>query len=89
MIGQQAALSLEAGLAEGSVVSKETMVLGAMMLRMAITFDNLKMKGASEREILSYFRHDPGRFDPRLVDALADLEPVGATMEIAQFPSGS
>jgi response regulator RpfG family c-di-GMP phosphodiesterase len=88
MIGQQAALSLEAGLPEGSVVSKETMVLGAMMLRMAITFDNLKMKGASEQEILSYFRHDPGRFDPRLVDALADLEPVGATMEIRAVPIG-
>jgi response regulator RpfG family c-di-GMP phosphodiesterase len=87
-IGQQAALSLEAGLPEGSVVSKETMVLGAMMLRMAITFDNLKMKGASEQEILSYFRHDPGRFDPRLVDALADLEPVGATMEIRAVPIG-
>jgi hypothetical protein len=88
IIGQQAASSLEAGLPEGSVVSKETMVMGAMMLRKAITFDNLKMKGASEQEIISYFRHDPGRFDPRLVDALADLEPVGATMEIRAVPIG-
>lgn len=71
---------------ESGAVSKETLVLGAKMLRLAITFDNLKMKGASEAEIITYFRHDPARFDPRLVDALADLEPVGATMEIRTVP---
>jgi hypothetical protein len=70
------------------VLSKETLVLGAKMLRMAITFDNLRMKGASEEEIISYFRHDPGRFDSRMVDALADLEPEGSKMEVRAVPIG-
>jgi hypothetical protein len=86
MIGQQAASSVDDSLPGISALPKETLVLGANMLRIAITFDSLKMKGASEAEIITYFRHDPGRFDTRLVDALADLEPEGAKMEIRAVP---
>ncbi len=82
MIGQQAASNVDDSLPGMSALPKETLLLGAKMLRIAITFDSLKMKGASEAEIITYFRHDPSRFDTRLVDALADLEPEGAKMEI-------
>ena len=75
MIGQQASSNAEGALPETSVLPKETLVLGAKMLRMAITFDNLRMKGAGQEEIISYFRHDPGRFDPRMVDAMRTLSP--------------
>jgi response regulator RpfG family c-di-GMP phosphodiesterase len=85
MIGQQAS-NAENSLPEVSALPKETLVLGAKMLRIAITFDSLKMKGASDEETITYFRHDPGRFDPSLVDALADLEPEGAKMELRAVP---
>jgi response regulator RpfG family c-di-GMP phosphodiesterase len=86
MIGQQSACKVDARLPEATGLPRETLVLGAKMLRLAITFDNLKMKGASQEEIVAYFRHDASRFDSALVDALVDLEPEVGSMELRAVP---
>ena len=55
--------------------------IGADILRLAIAFDDLKIKGNNEPEALSKLQYDP-RFDPQIVRALATLRPEASNMEL-------
>jgi hypothetical protein len=50
-------------------------------LRLAIAFDDLKIKGKNESEALSKLQYDP-RFDPQIVSALTTLRPEASNMEL-------
>jgi ActR/RegA family two-component response regulator len=64
----------------------EVLVFGAKMLRVAIAFDNLKMKGLSHDESLLQLRHRSADFEQDLVDALADMKSEEAKMELRKVP---
>jgi response regulator RpfG family c-di-GMP phosphodiesterase len=55
--------------------------IGADILRLAIAFDDLKIKGNNEPEALSKLQYDP-RFDPQIVSALTTLRPEASNMEL-------
>lgn len=55
--------------------------IGADILRLAIAFDDLKIKGNNGSEALSKLQYDP-RFDPQIVDALTTLRPEASNMEL-------
>jgi response regulator RpfG family c-di-GMP phosphodiesterase len=59
--------------------------LGANMLRVAVAFDNLRMKGVSNHEAVLRLRYR-SEFDPKLVDALTDLKDGDAHMELRKVP---
>ena len=51
----------------------ENMRVGAAILRTAIAFDDLKIRGMSDADALSKLHHD-SRYDPRILQALASLQ---------------
>lgn len=55
--------------------------IGADILRLAIAFDDLKIKGNNESEALAKLQYDP-RFDPQMVRALTSLRPEASNMEL-------
>jgi response regulator RpfG family c-di-GMP phosphodiesterase len=61
------------------------LALGAKMLRVAVAFDNLRMKGVSNEEAVRRLRYR-SEFDRDLVDALADMKSEEPRMELRQVP---
>jgi ActR/RegA family two-component response regulator len=59
----------------------EVLAFGARMLRVAVAFDNLRMKGVSNQEAVLRLRYRAD-FDGELVDALADLKPEESKTEL-------
>jgi ActR/RegA family two-component response regulator len=64
----------------------EVLAFGAKMLRVAVAFDNLRMKGASNDEAVEQLRYRSSEFDRELVDALADMKSEEAKMELRKVP---
>jgi hypothetical protein len=58
-----------------------SMRIGADILRLAIAFDDLKIKGHSDTEALSKLQYDP-QFDPKIVLALHSLRPETSNMDL-------
>jgi FixJ family two-component response regulator len=61
------------------------LAVGAKMLKAAVAFDNLRMKGASSEECVRRLRYR-GEFDRDLVDALADMKTEESAMQLRQIP---
>ena len=61
---------------------EEGIVLGAKMLRLALAFDNYRMSGLSDEDAISRLRSRSTEFEPEIVNALADIKPEGARMEL-------
>lgn len=61
---------------------EEGIVLGAKMLRLAVAFDNYRMSGLSDEDAISRLRSRSTEFEPEIVNALADIKPEGARMEL-------
>jgi response regulator RpfG family c-di-GMP phosphodiesterase len=80
MIGQQ--LTKEAVRTTPEVPASAEVVLGANMLRLAVAFDNLRMKGLSDEDAIRHLRQRHNDFGQKLVDALADIKPQAAKMEL-------
>lgn len=76
IVGQQ---RFGPAMADGQV--PESMRIGADVLRVAIAFDDLKIKGLKDTEALAKLGHD-SRFDPRIVRALGSLQPDTSSMEL-------
>jgi hypothetical protein len=55
------------------------------MLRAAVAFDNLRMKGVSSEESVRRLRYR-SEFDRDLVDALVDMKTEESTMQLRQIP---
>jgi CheY-like chemotaxis protein len=63
----------------------EVLALGAKMLRVAVAFDSLRMKGVSNDEAMLRLRYR-SEFDRELVDALADMKSEESKMELRKVP---
>jgi response regulator RpfG family c-di-GMP phosphodiesterase len=62
-------------------------VLGAKMLKLAVAFDNLRMKGLSDEDAIARLRDRLSEFGPELVEAVAGLNPESAKMELRKLPA--
>jgi response regulator RpfG family c-di-GMP phosphodiesterase len=71
-----------------SDVTQADLLQEAEMLRIALEFDNHRMRGLSKRESIEILRDRRRGFDSKLVDALLELEPDHATGELRKVPAG-
>ena len=65
----------------------EALVFGAKMLKLAIAFDNLRMRGLSDEEAIATLRGRRNEFGPELIEALAGIKPESAKMEVRKVPA--
>jgi len=63
----------------------EEIVLGARILRLAVAFDNLKMRGLTDEEALARLRFRRDEFGADLVAALSDIKCESATMQLRKI----
>jgi hypothetical protein len=82
MIGQQLTKGPLEDASDMPVPYSESIVMGAKILKLAVAFDNLKMKGLADEEALVRLRFRRDEFGPELVAALADFKSEGATMQL-------
>ena len=61
---------------------KEDVVLGARILKLAVTLDNLRMRGLSEKDAVERLWDRRNEFGPELIEALKEIEPETAKMEL-------
>ena len=82
MIGQQ--LTSETGHSNLGVPAhfEEAIVLGAKILELAVALDNLRMTGLSDEAAINRLWVRRTDFGPELVEALKDIEPETAKMEL-------
>ena len=59
--------------------------MGAKMLRLAVSFDNLRLRGLPHESAISRLRYRSDEFGRELVDALADIKPEEARMELRKI----
>jgi ActR/RegA family two-component response regulator len=85
MIGQQLTRGSPAKPPKVPELPAEVLVFGAKMLRIAVAFDNLRMRGSSNDESVEHLRHK-SEFDRELVDALADMKSEEAKMKLRRVP---
>src|ERR1700683_815110 len=85
MIGQQ----LLAGILQKSPqvpdMPEAVLAIGARMLRVAIAFDNLRMRGVPADEAVTRLQYRSG-FDRELVDALKDMKSEDSKMTLRRIP---
>jgi ActR/RegA family two-component response regulator len=84
MISQQL---IETGTSEATrpVSSAADIVLGAKMLKLAVAFDNLRLRGLSDDDATAKLRDRQSEFGPELIDALATLKPETAKTELRKI----
>jgi ActR/RegA family two-component response regulator len=63
----------------------ELLAFGAKLLKVAVAFDNLRMKSATSEEAVLRLRYR-SEFDRELVDALADMKSEESKMELRKVP---
>jgi FixJ family two-component response regulator len=83
MISQQ--LTREADdkvLSDATTASAQAIVLGAKMLKLAVAFDSCKMSGLSDEDAIVRLEKRRGEFARDLLDALKQLAPENARMEL-------
>jgi hypothetical protein len=68
---------------------EEEIVLGAKILRLAVVLDSFRMRGLSEKGSIDRLRDLRGEFSAELIDALADIEPETARMELRKVSTSS
>jgi hypothetical protein len=61
---------------------EEAIAVGARILRLAVAMDNLRIKGLPEEAAIDGLRDRSAEFGPELIDALKDIEPETAKMEL-------
>jgi response regulator RpfG family c-di-GMP phosphodiesterase len=82
MISQQLVKGTPHDVPGGAAVPSEALVFGARMLKIAVAFDNLKLKGVADADALTRLRERKAEFEPELVGALSDMTPGDAKMEL-------
>jgi len=82
MIGQQFAKELIAKVPDAPASPAADIVFGANVLKLAIAFDNLRMKGTSDEQAIASLRCRRTEFDPAMVEALVGVKTEGAKMEL-------
>jgi hypothetical protein len=89
MIGQQLLKETQQTVPEVSGASAEAIVFGAKMLKLAVAFDDLTMKGLSDEDAIVKLRGRYGEFGSELVEALAGIKPESTKMESRKVPTSS
>jgi FixJ family two-component response regulator len=87
MIGQQFTKGPIEDAPDIPAPDSESIVLGAKILRLAVAFDNLKMKGLADEDALARLRFRRDEFGPELVAALTDFKSEGASMQLRKVPT--
>jgi response regulator RpfG family c-di-GMP phosphodiesterase len=82
MISQQLTPETMKGNISVSAHHADEIVFGAKILRLAVVLDSFRMKGLPERTAIEKLRNLRGEFGAELIDALADIEPETARMEL-------
>lgn len=80
MIGQQLVKESAEEAGEMPEQHSESIVLGAKMLKLAVAFEKLKMKGLSDEDALRWLSMQPDEFGPELVAAMKDFNSNGGAM---------
>lgn len=68
---------------------EEVIVFGAKMLRVAVAFDNLKLRGLSDEEAISQLRQRSAEFETEIVDMMADMKSEEVKTEVRKVPIAS
>ncbi len=87
MISQQLIKETPANVPEIPGAGAEAIVFGAKMLKLAVAFDDLRMKGLSEEDVILKLRARRAEFGAELVEALASIKPESAKMELRKVPA--
>jgi response regulator RpfG family c-di-GMP phosphodiesterase len=83
MIGQQLARQIVVKPSYGPPEFQASeIVFGANVLKLAVAFDNLRMKGTVEESCIASLRCRPAEFELKMVEALIGIKTEGATMEL-------
>ena len=85
IIGQQLIQEIPQNPPEVPELPPGILAVGARMLRAAVAFDNLRMKGVPNDEAVSRLRYR-AEFDRELVDAFADMKSAESQMELRKIP---
>jgi FixJ family two-component response regulator len=89
MISQQLITEAPQAVPEASRTYAEAIVFGAKILKLAVAFDDLRMKGSSDENAIAKLRGRSGEFGSELLEALACINPEGAQMELRKVPASS
>jgi response regulator RpfG family c-di-GMP phosphodiesterase len=89
MISQQLIKDSPQAVPEIRGSSAEAVVLGAKMLRLAVAFDDLRMKGLSDEDAIATLQGRRTEFGAELVHALASIKPESAKMELRKLSASS
>ena len=81
MVSQQLSKEPLQSVPQGPVSAQE-IIFGAKMLRLAVAFDNLRLKGASESEAVEKLRLRPNEFESALVESLANMKSEDSSMHL-------
>ena len=84
MIGQQLVRGAPQKIPKVPDLPEEALALGAKMLRVAVAFDNLRMRGVSVEDAVLQLRYRSD-FDAKLVDALVEMKPYESKMELRKL----
>ena len=87
MISQQLVRESPKSVPEIPGAAAEAMVFGAQMLRLAIAFDNLRMKGLSDGDAITKLHGRRDEFGPKLLEALRGIKAENAKMEMRKVPA--
>jgi len=82
MISQQLIKATLPGAGDVTAPFEEVIVFGAKILKLAVAFDNLRMKGLPDGDAFARLRLRRDEFGPELIEALAEIKPEGAKMEL-------
>ena len=69
--------------------SEEAIIVGAKILRLAVAFDNLRMRGLSDGDAIERLRARRNEFGIELIEALKNIEPEAAKMELRKVSTSS
>ena len=82
MISQQLTKQMSQDAPKVSALPSEDLVFGAKMLKLAIAFDNFKLRGLVDEDAITRLRDRHLEFGQELIDALVDMKPSDAKMEL-------
>jgi response regulator RpfG family c-di-GMP phosphodiesterase len=87
MIGQQLIKETPQTVPGMEGAAAEAIVTGAKMLKLAVAFDDLKMKGATDGGAIAKLKSRHAEFGLELVEALAGMKSESAKMELRKVPA--
>jgi response regulator RpfG family c-di-GMP phosphodiesterase len=89
MISQQLIKETPQTVPEIPGASAEAIVFGAKMLKLAVAFDDLRMKGLSDEDAIAKLHDRRAEFGSELVGALAGIKPEGGKMEVRKVKTST